>query len=224
MPEQDQQTRGRRRDVLHLLRDAGGPISIAEIADRLGIHANTARFHLESLVRNGQVERSTADPGSPGRPPQLFLAARGMDPVGPRNFRVLAEVLASSLATDPDARGRVLEAGRLWGRHHGASVADATATDEASTPVASVARLMRLLDELGFAPVRAAGGDRTQIVLRQCPFLELAVSRPDVVCPVHLGLMQGAMTSWGSSVTVDRLEPFAEPDLCLAHLSAAKAS
>jgi len=224
MPEQDQQTRGRRREVLHLLREAGGPVSIAEIAERLGIHANTARFHLESLVRNGQVERSTADPGSPGRPPQLFLAARRMDPVGPRHFRVLAEVLAASLATDPDAQGRIVEAGRLWGRHQAPSVAAATAIDEASGPVESVDRLMRLLDELGFAPVRAAGGDRTQIGLRQCPFLELAVSRSDVVCPVHLGLMQGAMTSWGSSLTVDRLEPFAEPDLCLAHLSAAKAS
>jgi DNA-binding Lrp family transcriptional regulator len=137
MPEQDQQTRGRRRDVLRLLRDAGGPISIAEIADRLGIHANTARFHLESLVRNGQVERSIADPDSPGRPPQLFLAARGMDP-GPGIF----------------------------------------GCSPRCSPPASRLILMRT----------------------------------------------GAMTSWGSSVTVDRLEPFAEPDLRLAHLSAATAS
>jgi predicted ArsR family transcriptional regulator len=199
-------------------------MSIAEVADPLGVHANTARFHLESMVRNGQVERSTADSGSPGRPPQLFLTAQGMDPIGPRHFRVLAEVLAASLATDPDSNSRILQAGRLWGRDQASSVADATATDEASAPIDSVERLMRLLDELGFAPVLTAGGDRPQIGLRQCPFLELAVSRSDVVCPVHLGLMQGAMTSWGSSVTVDRLEPFAEPHLCLANLSPATAS
>jgi hypothetical protein len=37
--------------------------------------------------------------------------------------------------------------------------------------------------------------------------------------PVHLGLMRGAMETRGAPVAVDRLEPFVEPDPCLAHLS-----
>jgi predicted ArsR family transcriptional regulator len=224
MPQPGQPAPRRRGQVLRLLRDAAGPMAIAEIAERLGIHVNTARFHLESMVSNGQVERTTADPGSPGRPPQLFQAVRGMDPMGARHFRVLAEVLAEVLATDPDGSGRVLEAGRSWGRHQASTVTDATKTDEAPEPAESVEQLMRLLDDLGFAPERAAGGDRPQIGLRQCPFLELAVSRSDVVCPVHLGLMQGAMQSWGSPITVDRLDPFVQPDLCVAHLSSIGAS
>jgi predicted ArsR family transcriptional regulator len=57
--------------------------------------------------------------------------------------------------------------------------------------------------------------------LRRCPFLELAEARAQVVGPVHLGLMPGAMDAWGTSLTVHRLDPFAEPDLCVAHLSAA---
>ena len=52
---------GRREEVWQLLRDVGGPMAIAEVAERLGIHANTARFHLESLASNGRVERTTAD-------------------------------------------------------------------------------------------------------------------------------------------------------------------
>jgi hypothetical protein len=36
--------------------------------------------------------------------------------------------------------------------------------------------------------------------------------------------MQGAMGSWGAPVTVDRLEAFAEPDLCLAHLAPARSA
>ena len=79
---------------------------------------------------------------------------------------------------------------------------------------------MRLLDELGFAPEQSRGGDRPQIDLRHCPFFELAVGRSDVVCAVHLGLMQGAMQSWDSPITVDRLDPFVQPDRCVAHLSA----
>jgi predicted ArsR family transcriptional regulator len=55
--------------------------------------------------------------------------------------------------------------------------------------------------------------------LRHCPFLEVAADRSSVVCPVHLGLMQGALDAWDAPLTVDRLDPFVEPDLCLAHLS-----
>ena len=224
MPQPGRQALRRRGQVLRLLRDAAGPMAIGEIAERLGIHVNTVRFHLESLVRNGQVERTTAGSGNPGRPPQLFQAVRGMDPMGARHFGVLAEVLAEAIATDPDGSGRVLAAGRFWGRHHASTSTDATEPDEVPQPAESVERLMRLLDELGFAPERAAGGDRPQIGLRQCPFLELAVTRSDVVCPVHLGLMQGAMQSWGSPITVDRLDPFVQPDLCVAQLSPVGAS
>ena len=44
------------------------------------------------------------------------------------------------------------------------------------------------------------------------------------MCSVHLGLMQGAMQTWESPLTVDRLEPFVPPDLCVAHLARADVS
>ena len=85
---------------------------------------------------------------------------------------------------------------------------------------------MSLLDTLGFAPeldddrphAHPEGGP-SQIRLRNCPFLELASSKPQIACSIHLGLMRGALDAWGSPVTVDRLDPFAEPDLCVAHLT-----
>lgn len=225
MPERGRQAVGRRGEVLQLLRDTNGPLDIAEIAGRLGIHVNTARFHLETLVNQGQVERTTAERGALGRPPLLFQAAPGMDPMGPRHYQVLAEVLAAGFAADPepdpDPSRRAAEAGRIWGRRQATAVAG---TPESIDPTDPVGRLRGLLDEMGFAPEPAADGDPPQIRLRHCPFLELAVSRPEVVCPAHLGLMQGAMESWDSPVTVHRLEAFAEPGLCLAHLAAAEAS
>jgi len=66
----------------------------------------------------------------------------------------------------------------------------------------------------------ATGAD--EIGLHNCPFLEIANSQRDVVCPVHLGLMQGALSAWDAPVTVDALIPFAEPDLCVAHLAPIK--
>ena len=88
----------------------------------------------------------------------------------------------------------------------------------------AVDRLVEMLDELGFAPERRATNGKQQIGLRHCPFLELAESQAAVVCPIHLGLMQGAMETWGAPVTVGRLEAFVEPDLCLAHIAEAGAA
>ena len=62
-----------------------------------------------------------------------------------------------------------------------------------------------LLAELGFAPQRRIAHGEVQVGLRHCPFLELAEGRSSVVCPIHLGLMQGALEAWGAPITVDRL-------------------
>ncbi len=108
----------------------------------------------------------------------------------------------------------------MWGRLHAAAVTDSNGGGPSGTegPAKSVRQLMQLLSDFGFAPQPVTGGVRPQIGLRNCPFLELAVQREDVVCRIHLGLMQGAMESWGSSITVGRLDPFVEPDRCVAHL------
>lgn len=205
--------------MLRILRETAGPLTIAEIADRLGIHSNTVRFHLARLLDTGHVERASSGARAPGRPPQLFQAVRGMDPLGPQNYRLLAEILLDGITTQPNASMLSLEAGRAWGRQRASAL---TGTTESDTPAAAgeaEERLLRLLDEWGFAPEHAIGGDRRKIELRHCPFLELSSSRSEIVCPIHLGLMQGAMESWRAPVTVDRLDPFVEPDLCRAHLS-----
>jgi predicted ArsR family transcriptional regulator len=72
-----------------------------------------------------------------------------------------------------------------------------------------------MMTELGFAPESA--GDR--IRLRHCPFLELAEEYSSTLCPLHLGLMRGALTQVRAPIAATRLEPFAEPDACLVHLS-----
>ena len=78
--------------------------------------------------------------------------------------------------------------------------------------------MVHVLEDLGFAPERRTADGEQQVGLRHCPFLELAENRTNVVCPVHLGLMRGALETWKAPVTVDRLEAFVEPDLCIAHL------
>jgi len=81
--------------------------------------------------------------------------------------------------------------------------------------------LVELLAELGFEPEPPDGPRTREIRLRHCPFQNLAEQHGDVICSVHLGLMQGALTAMRAPVAVDRLDPFVEPDLCVAHLAPA---
>ena len=202
--------RGRRADVLAMLRDADEPLSIAAIAAELGVHLNTARFHLDALLAGGQIRRVAPDHAKPGRPPQLFAAVRGMDPGGARRYELLAAVLADSVSRADDPVAQAVAAGR----HLGVRLAQPRRAAAQSEPVG---QLVELLDDLGFAPERDADGRR--IGLRHCPFLEVARTQPDVVCRVHLGLMQGATESWDVALTVEELVPFVEPDRCVAELA-----
>lgn len=207
------QPMGRREQVWAVLREATEPMSIVVVADRLGVHPNTARFHLEALAAAGRIERVTPAATGPGRPALQFRAVQAMDPAGPRNYQLLAGVLLDSLADDPAAADRAAASGREWGRRLADGPGPQGADDATDTLVA-------LLDTLGFAPERRSEGRDLQIGLRHCPFLELAGQMTDVVCPAHLGLMQGAMESLSSDLAVHALDPFVEPDLCLAHLGA----
>lgn len=245
---------GRRGQILAVLRDAQSPLGVAEIAEQLAVHPNTVRFHIDALISAGRVERVASAPRGRGRPPLAFRFRPGMDPTGPRRYRLLAEILADDLAAAPDAVARANAVGHTWGSRlinrerpgrgraprddnrrpppdGRARCGDDGQPGETQTTagIQAIARLVGLLDGLGFAPEdrtppgeRASGVDR-HLALHHCPFLDLVGGRGDVICPLHLGLMQGALAALDAPVTVDRLDPFAEPDLCLAHLSAGSA-
>ncbi|BBY08270.1 helix-turn-helix transcriptional regulator [Mycobacterium noviomagense] len=206
----------RRRAVLQVLKAAKAPMSIVAIAEQLEVHPNTVRFHLDGLVRDGRVERVAPDHRRPGRPPLMFRAVRQMDRGGERRYELLAEILTLGFGDDErDPSAKALAAGRAWGQR---LESNSAGTGSAGTQE-SIDHLVGLLDELGFAPEHRQSDGQHQIGLRHCPFLELAEARRSVVCPIHLGIMQGAMETVDAPVTVDRLDAFVEPDLCVAHLS-----
>ncbi|MGY6019807.1 helix-turn-helix transcriptional regulator [Streptomyces spinosirectus] len=223
----------RRREVLDVLRAASGPLGVAETAERLGVHSNTVRFHLEALVEEGLVEPEVLEPSGPGRPRTVYAPRPGMDRGGTRRYRLLAQLLLGGLAaTGTEARSAAVEAGRAWGRSMVDPLPSSPSSPTSPSPSAgragaeeAVARLVELLDDLGFDP--APTGDATRgaassrIRLRHCPFLELAEQFGQLVCPLHLALMQGALAEMRAPLTVADLEPFAEPDACVAHLAPA---
>lgn len=188
-------------------------MSIAAIADELGVHPNTVRFHLRSLVDSRQIESVPVDHTVPGRPPSKFRMVPGMDPTGPRRDGALAAVLAGALASEPDATERATAAGRAWATQL------AGAGTEPSKKRA-LDRLTRLLAELDFDPESPHGSD--EIALRHCPFLDIALENPTVVCSVHLGMMRGALEQWRAPVTVETVVPFVQPDRCIVHVVRAR--
>ncbi|MFL6081982.1 MAG: helix-turn-helix transcriptional regulator [Mycobacterium sp.] len=208
---------GRRDVILQLLRASAEPRSIASVADQLSVHPNTVRFHLDALLRAGRVEQILGDPAGRGRPPTLFRASRRMDPTGPTNYRLLASILTGYVAGRPDAAGIAAQLGRSTSP----ALLPSSAQHRPPSKTRAVTDLVELLAELGFEPEPSEGPRTRAIRLRHCPFQTLAEKHGEVICSVHLGLMQGALTAMRAPVTVDRLDPFVEPDLCVAHLASA---
>ena len=84
----------------------------------------------------------------------------------------------------------------------------------------AITQLVDLLDRFGFAPELDRNDPASpDIVLRRCPFLEVAREHQDVVCAVHLGLMRGALEELGVDVQARDLIPWADPEACITHLT-----
>jgi predicted ArsR family transcriptional regulator len=207
-----------RADVLDMLGSADGALGVREVAQRMGLHPNTARFHLEALVEAGLAVREAEGRRTPGRP-RIGYRAAAEGPGVRRRYRLLAEMLTSLIAgTVPDPGRAAEEAGREWGGY----LTEQPPPYQRLTAGEAVAKLTATMAELGFAP-QAEGtpvSGHSRLRLRQCPFREVARHHQDIVCSLHLGLMRGALARMRAPVTAERLEPFAEPGLCIARLAA----
>jgi predicted ArsR family transcriptional regulator len=206
----------RREQVLATLRATPDPLSINTLAERLAIHPNTVRFHLDGLLAEGSVELARAEVGGPGRPANLYQARRQMDRRGPTNYRLLARIMTGRLADTERSPAKVAtDLGRRWGPSLVHPVSQ-RATPARSAPLT---QLVSMLDDLGFKPEPINPARAKEIRLRHCPFLDLVDDQADVVCALHLGLMQGALSATNAAVTVDQLDRFVQPDLCVARIA-----
>ena len=209
-----------RARVLDLLRASGGPLRAQDVAGQAGLHPNTARFHLDALVEAGLATRKPQPRETPGRPSMVYRATGEDGPAGRRRYRLLAEILTSLIAgMMPQPEERAAEAGREWGRYLTEQPPPYQRLDAGQ----AIEKLCAALDEIGFAPEAAAEGGGYLLRVHQCPFREVAERHQDVVCALHLGLMQGVLAQLRAPASADRLQPFAEPSVCIAELSTGKA-
>ena len=216
-PPADVAVGARRAEVLAQLREADGPLSVQQVASQTGLHVNTARFHLGGLVGDGLAERTAEERDLPGRPRILYTARTEV--LGPHSYGLLAEMLTGLVASLDDAGPAAVETGRAWGRH----LVDRPAPSQRVDANDATARLNRVLDSIGFQPEVRTGSDGIEIRLHHCPFREVALRHTDVVCAIHLGLIQGALAELRAPLEAQSLEPLVAPSLCVARLRAARA-
>jgi predicted ArsR family transcriptional regulator len=174
-------------------------LSAQELAEALGVHANTVRLHLDRLREAGLVDVEAVHRGTVGRPQHLYFLAAG----------------APGLGFDPPAHALLAGLLAAMAERVGADVADATATGRAwGTERGTAARtrnclgaLEAELGRLGFEPALEDDGDadHARIEFLHCPFRELAEAYPELVCNLHRGLCEGVVEAVGGG----RMQEFA---------------
>jgi predicted ArsR family transcriptional regulator len=173
-----------RRAAYLAVRTADRPLTRAEVAEQAGISVRLAAFHLEKLVTEEFLEATYARDEQPGvvghpakryRPTSLELEVS----IPPRRYDLAAGMLAAALdERSADLPLEVLgdvaaEYGRAVGRRVTADAGDSG--------------LMTALRSVGYEP--ATSGD--EVVLRNCPFRDVAQARPEIICRMNLALVAG---------------------------------
>jgi predicted ArsR family transcriptional regulator len=189
-----------REAIVAALRDAADGLDTEALAKSLRLHPNTVRWHLARLADGGLVRSAPEHRRSRGRPSVVHRLTPEGIVRGRDEYRMLATMLTAALAGDAEGARRAYATGGEWGRHLAAA-----------EPEADVAAL---LDRQGFAAEQA----EDRIEMRRCPFYGLAETSPEIVCTLHHGIIDGALEALGSERRVERLDPFVEPTLCIAHL------
>ena len=194
-----QPTRAR---LFALLCDLKRPAGTAELAERLGLHPNGIRLHLERLAEQGLVERARART-SRGRPPDAWRIARDARPAGtaPSAYEDLGKWLARALEAPRRGLRGIEETGRLIGQE--------LAPNDAGSPGEA---LETTLIALGFQPTaepREGGG--LTFCLGNCPYSAAVRENQPAVCSLHKGITLGLLDMLDPQARLAAFEPH-DPD------------
>ena len=181
-----------RRRLYEFVARRGEAVDRDEAAAAVGIGRPLAAFHLDRLVAAGLLDvafrrRSGRTGPGAGRPAKFYRrsadAAIAVQ-LPPRRYDLAADLLASGIERDSDARAAVIDAAH----ERGESMAEASVAADAGGREA----LTSLLEGLGYEPF---SDDDEAIRLRNCPFHELAGSHRELTCAMNFALLEGASSA-----------------------------
>ena len=193
-----------------LLGELARPAGTAELAERLELHPNGVRTHLERLEQEGLLVRAT-ERRPRGRPRDSWQIAPDADPGGrpPRAYADLVRWLARAVGSGSRGLRGIEASGREIGREL-ASRQGATGEDAFTSA----------LTALGFQPkVKGRTDKRVTISLRNCPYQDAAVENQALICTLHRGITRGVLDIQAPGVRLAGFEPH-DPDVagCLIEL------
>lgn len=192
---------------------ADGPRGVTELADIAGVHPNTVRSHLSLLREAGLLDVESQHRGGRGRPVKQYRLRQLLESADSQLHLLIKAVISLVRRTEPHAAEAVAtEEGSRLGRELGRTFATSDGDDHAW--------LLDLLEHLSFAPqVRHRNGE-LQVDLLNCPFWDGPAEQDgDVVCSLHLGVLQGAADAAGHNPRHVALSPFVGPRCCRVTLS-----
>jgi predicted ArsR family transcriptional regulator len=178
-----QPTRAR---LFELLGELGRAAATDELAERLALHPNGVRLHLERMLEAGLIERRR-ERIARGRPRDTWVISPGAQPGGdpPTGYAALARWLVRALAGSGTRIRDVEATGQEIGRQMSAGLG----------PVAGRGEEQRLFDALvalGFAPERERlDRDRLVYHMWNCPYRAVVHERQSLVCGLHRGITRG---------------------------------
>jgi predicted ArsR family transcriptional regulator len=177
-----QPTRAR---LFALLGELRRPAGTVELGERLELHPNGVRTHLERLREAGLVDRQRTRQAL-GRPRDMWTIAPDAQPGGdpPSGYRDLGRWLARLVSEAKTSRRAVESMGREIGRDLAPS-GDAQSAEE---------KMHAALAALGFQPRRELGAAGSLTYrLCNCPYRDAVRESRDVVCTLHRGMTRGLL-------------------------------
>ena len=193
-----------RRRLYEFVAQSGRPIGRDECGQATETGRSLVAYHLDKLVEHGLLEASYARPAGrtgpgAGRPAKLY---RRVDRefvlrTPARDYRLLAELLVRA-AEQHDGTVAIEHAARELGRGLAAAVG---AADDPRRPEHALQDLLR---SRGYEPFESEPG---VVRLRNCPFDEVAVRHPELVCGLNLALIEGMLAGLGADPECSLLAP-----------------
>jgi len=179
-----QPTRAR---LFTLLRDLRRPAGTDELAERLALHPNGVRVHLERLRTAGLVARER-NRQARGRPRDMWVIASDARPSGepPTGYADLGRWLARAISPARNTLRDVEATGRQIGRD--------LARNPEPEPGSAEEKMHAGLVSLGFQPRRevdSSGGLTYRLC--NCPYREAVRENQAVVCTLHRGITRGLL-------------------------------
>lgn len=197
------------------------PVSREEASKEVGVPLHTAKFHLDKLVDEGLLESGfrrltkRSGPGA-GRPAKLYRrSGRTVSVTLPeRNYELAAELLASSVARSEQTSRSISETLQQTALESGREIGRQTAStgSRRRSRTARAASVSAALAQYGYEPEL----EGTSIVLRNCPFHNLARAHTELVCGMNLDLLRGMLEGMEIPDVIARLDP--SPGRCCVHV------